>query len=133
MLNTKNISISHIIILKMPFLFCNIKIQILNHIRWILFKMKMGKKVKCFGWASIPADDIMINCVIVNIPLFARLSTSMTLSYHTKCWIEYKMLTFTKNAIRCSCFVYMRLSCWILLPHAIRHPGERWLLIRRRQ
>ena len=69
--------------------------------------MKMGKKVKCFGWASIPADDIMINCVNVNIPFYARLSTSMTLSYHAKC----KMLTFTKNAIGCSCFVHMRLSC----------------------
>ena len=53
----------------------------------------MGKKVKCFGWASIPADDIMINCVNVNIPFYARLSTSMTLSYHAKC----KMLTFTKK------------------------------------
>ena len=69
--------------------------------------MKMGKKIEYFGWASIPADDIMINCVNVNIPFYARLSTSMTLSYHAKC----KMLTFTKNAIRCSCFVYMRLSC----------------------
>ena len=39
----------------------------------------MDKKVKCFGWASIPADDIMINRVNVNIPFYARLSTSMTL------------------------------------------------------
>ena len=99
----------YLILLSSKYQFCFAMFEsiFLNHIRCILFEIKMGKKVKCFGWASIPADDIMINCVNVNIPFYARLSTSMTLSYHAKC----KMLMFTKNAIRCSCFVHMRLSC----------------------